>query len=71
MINKALYTGVMGKQKVMLGDMPENLLRLIVGNHVNIEEMRDLFKFVLTYMNGLKMPISIEEASVNFLSHIF
>ena len=54
----------MGKQKVMLGDMPENLLRLIVGNHVNIEEMRDLMK-------GLKKPISIEEASVNFLPHIF
>ena len=71
MINKALYTGVMGKQKVMLGDMPENLLRLIVGNHVNIEEMRDLFKFVLTSMKGLKEPISIKEASVNFLPHIF
>lgn len=61
----------MGKQKVMLGDMPENLLRLIVGNHVNIEEMRDLFKFVLTSMKGLKEPISIKEASVNFLPHIF
>jgi len=71
LINKALYTGVMGKQKVMLGDMPENLLRLIVGNHVNIEEMRDLFKFVLTSMKGLKEPISIKEASVNFLPHIF
>ena len=61
----------MGKQKVMLGDMPENLLRLIVGNHVNIEEMRDLFKFVLTSMKVLKEPISIKEASVNFLPHIF
>ena len=71
MINKALYAGVMGKQKVMLGDMPENLLRLIVGNHVNIEEMRDLFKFVLMSMKGLKEPISIKEASVNFLPHIF
>ena len=71
MINKALYTGVMGKQKVMLGDMPENLLRLIVGNHVNIEEIRDLFKFVLMSMKGLKEPISIKEASVNFLPHIF
>ena len=61
----------MGKQKVMLGDMPENLLRLIVGNHVNIEEMRDLFKFVLTSMKGLKEPISIKEASVNFFPYIF
>ena len=56
---------------MMLGDMPENLLRLIVGNHVNIEEMRDLFKFVLISMKGLKEPISIKEASVNFLPHIF
>lgn len=61
----------MGKHKVMLGDMPENLLRLILGNHVNIEEMRDLFKFVLTSMKNLKEPISIKEASVNFLPHIF
>jgi len=71
LINKALYTGVMGKHKVMLGDMPENLLRLILGNHVNIEEMRDLFKYVLTSMKNLKEPISIKEASINFLPHIF
>lgn len=37
----------MGKQKVLLGDMPETLLRQIVGNSLEIEELRDLFKFIL------------------------
>ncbi len=30
--------------------MPENLLRMIIGNTVGIEEMRDLFKYVLKKM---------------------
>lgn len=31
----------------MLGDMPEILLRQIVGNTLTIGEMRDLFKYVV------------------------
>lgn len=61
----------MGKQKVMLGDMPEPLLRSILGNTIDIQEMRDLFKFVLTKMKDLKQPISIRDATINFLPHIF
>jgi len=71
LVNRTLYTGLMGKQKVMLGDMPEPLLRSILGNTVDIHEMRDLFKFVLTKMKELKQPISIRDASINFLPHIF
>ncbi|KAL4452933.1 hypothetical protein ABPG74_002498 [Tetrahymena malaccensis] len=71
LVNRTLYTGLMGKQKVMLGDMPEPLLRSILGNTVEIQEMRDLFKFVLTKMKDLKEPISIRDASINFLPHIF
>lgn len=38
----------------MLGDMPEPLLRSILGNTVEIQEMRDLFKYILTKMKDLK-----------------
>ncbi len=31
----------------MLGGMPEALCRQIIGNNVSIEEMRDLFKYVI------------------------
>jgi hypothetical protein len=36
MINKILYTALMAKHKVLLGDMPEHLLRLNVGNTVEL-----------------------------------
>jgi hypothetical protein len=38
-INQILYTGIMGKQKILLGDMPELLLRMILGNTLTIEEV--------------------------------
>jgi len=47
MINRVLHSSLMGKNNVMLGDMPDQLCRLILGNSVEIEEMRDLFKFVI------------------------
>jgi hypothetical protein len=37
----------MGKHKVILGDMPELLLRLIIGNSLTLEDVKDIFKFVL------------------------
>jgi hypothetical protein len=37
----------MGKHKVILGDMPELLLRQIIGNSLTIEDVKDMFKFVL------------------------
>ena len=49
----------MGKHKVILGDMPETLLRQIVGNNVSIEEMRDLFRFVMQKMQEIKQPITM------------
>ena len=39
-INHLIYQGVLKKQKVLLGDMPEILLRLILGNTVYIEEVK-------------------------------
>ena len=38
-INQILYVGVMGKQKILLGDMPELLLRQILGNTISIDEV--------------------------------
>jgi hypothetical protein len=71
LINQALYSGLMGKHKVMLGDMPETLLRRQLGNSISIDEMRDLFKFVLKKKTELKENISFKEASILFLPHIF
>ena len=39
-INNILYLGVMGKQKVLLGDMPQILLRQIIGNTITIGEVK-------------------------------
>jgi hypothetical protein len=46
-INQILYKALMGKHKVILGDMPELLLRQIIGNSLTIEDVKDMFKFVL------------------------
>lgn len=37
----------MGKHKVILGDMPELLLRQIIGNSLTIEDVKDMFKLFL------------------------
>jgi len=37
----------MGKHKVILADMPEVLLRQILGNSLSLEDSKDIFKFVL------------------------
>ncbi len=70
-INQILYTSLLGKHKVMLGDMPETLLRQKLGNSLSIAELRDLFKFVIGKMGDLRQPISMREATLNFLPHIF
>lgn len=35
-IDKVLYTGLMGKQKIMLGGMPETQYRMILGKGVSV-----------------------------------
>ena len=39
-INHLLYQGILGKQKIILGDMPEILLRLYLGNTLMIDEVK-------------------------------
>lgn len=70
-INNILYLGVMGKQKVLLGDMPELLLRRIIGNTISIWEARDIFKSVLKQIKDSEGELNIRDASLMFYSHIF
>lgn len=70
-INNILYTGVMGKHKVLLGDMPDILLRQIVGNTVSINECRDIFKSVLKHIKEVEGKIKMEEATLSLYSHVF
>jgi len=70
-INQALYTSLMGKHKVILGEMPELLFRQKVANNLSIGELRDLFKFVIGKLQELNQPMSMREATLNFLPHIF
>lgn len=37
----------MGKHKIVLGDMPEILLRQILGNSLSLDDVKDIFKFTL------------------------
>jgi hypothetical protein len=46
-INQLLFKALMGKSRVVLGDMPELLLRQILGNSLTLEDTKDIFKFVL------------------------
>lgn len=70
-INQVLFTGVMGKQKVLLGDMPEILLRQIIGNTISILEARDIFKSVLKQIKESEGELDIVSATLYFYSHIF
>lgn len=46
-INQTLFLTLMGKHRVLLGDMPEILLRQILGNSLSLEDAKDIFKYVL------------------------
>ncbi len=70
-INNILYEGVMGKQKILMGDMPEILLRQIIGNTISIIECRDIFKSVLKQIKDSDGELDITSATMLFYSHIF
>lgn len=62
---------LMGKHKVMLGDMPDILLRQILGNSLTLEDAKDIFKYVLDQISKQKVPISMQTATLQYFSHIF
>jgi hypothetical protein len=70
-INNILFEGVMTKQKVLLGDMPEILLRQIIGNTISIGECRDIFKSVLKHLKESNGELDMQSTSLYFYSHIF
>lgn len=70
-INQMLFQGLMGKQKVLLGDMPEVLLRQVVGNSLSLEDVKDIFKYVLEQISKAKVPITMGSATQQYFSHIF
>ena len=49
----------MGKHKVVLGDMPELLLRQILGNSLSLDDMKDIFKFVLEQISKSNVPVTM------------
>lgn len=71
LIDKVLYTGLMGRHKVMLGGMPETQYRMILGKGVSVAEMRDIFRLVVSKNKELTIPLSMKDATENFLPHIF
>ena len=70
-INQALYQAIMGKHKVMLGEMPDILHRQIVASNLTLDELKDIYKFVSDQLQKLEHPFSFREAAFNFLPHIF
>ena len=70
-INQILYKALMGKHKVLLGDMPELLLRQIIGNSLSLEDVKDIFKYVIEQISKAKVPLTMSAASNQYFSHIF
>jgi hypothetical protein len=70
-INQALYQALMGKHKVMLGEMPDILHRQIVASNLTLDELKDIYKFISDQLQKIEEPFSFREAAFNFLPHIF
>lgn len=49
-LNMALFPSVMTRKPVILGDIPEPVLRCIVANTVSIAEMKDMFAQVVSVL---------------------
>lgn len=75
-INNLLYMALMGKSKVVLGDMPEPLLRLQLGNTLPLTTVREIYSFVVDklvehYRNNPDVLMTMEEMTMNYFPHIF
>lgn len=53
----------MGRQKIMLGGMPETQYRMILGKGVSVVEMRDIFRLVVSKNKELTIPMDIKDAT--------
>jgi len=70
-MNQILYMALMGKHRVLLGGMPEILLRRMVGNSLSLEDMKDIFKYVLEQISKASVPLTMAAATTQYFSHIF
>ena len=70
-INQALYQSLMGNHKVQLAEMPEILLRQIIGGSLSLEELKDVLRFLMEKLSKLDHKISFREACHDMMPHIF
>lgn len=70
-INQLLFKSLMSKHRVLLGDMPEILLRQIIGNSLTLDECKDIFKFVLEQISKARVPMTMQAATMQYFSHVF
>ena len=70
-INQALYTALAGKHKVLLGEIPECLYRRRIASEFRLEELQDIFKYLLAELKQTGDPFALREAAVQYLPHIF
>ena len=75
-INNILYTSLMGKAKIVLGDMPEPLLRLQLGNTLPLEAVKNIFIAVINELNAhyAEHPdvlVSMQDITLLHFPHIF
>jgi hypothetical protein len=71
LINKALFHGLMGKHRVMLGGMPEILYRMNIAGNLTLPELRDIFKELNARQRELLEPLSLRQLAENLMPHIF
>lgn len=75
-INNVLYMSLMGKSKVVLGDMPEPLLRLQLGNTLPLSTVKEIYNFVVEklaehYRDNPQVLMTMEEMTLTYFPHIF
>ena len=63
LINKVLYTSLMGRHKVLLGGMPESLYKMILGKSLSIHELRDIFRTTILKNKELTTPFTLSKAA--------
>jgi hypothetical protein len=63
LIEKVLYTGLMGRHKIMLGGMPETHFRMVLGGGLSVGELRDVFRLVILKNKELTIPFRLKDAT--------
>ena len=69
-INHIVYQGLMGNSKVLLGDMPEQLNRLIIGNLLPLADVKDIVRSIAEKVREVE-DLTLRETTLLMYSHIF